>query len=110
MSEEKKEKRQIKRVTSVREIEKKTISKHNALDLMKNSKGHFFTVVFRKKDGTLRKINSQYLKEQDQSELGYVKVRELSKLKKSGETSIRSINLQTIESLVIEGRTFTIKS
>ena len=110
MTEEKKVKREIKRISSVEEIKGTSITKHNALDLMKNSKGHFFTAIFRKKDNTLRKINCQYLKDQEQSELGYVKVNELCKLKsKGGETAVRSINLQTIEILVIGKNVFKVK-
>lgn len=84
------------------------LSRKKALEMMKNNKGHFFTVTFFKKDGTLRTMNCQYLKDQDQIELGYVKVKEASKAKQ-GVNAIRNINLQTLKTIRIAGNTYTIK-
>jgi len=76
------------------------ISKTKAIELMENNKGHFFTVVFEKKDKTTRKMNCQYLKDQGNSKLGYIKVKEPIALKK-GENAIRNVNIQTLKELYI---------
>jgi hypothetical protein len=93
------------------------ISKTKALDLLKNSKGHFFTAVFLKKDGSERTINGQYLKDQDNSPLGFVKVKESSKLKQAKNTPsgvrkdvIRQINVQTLRSLKIGGQLYKVRA
>lgn len=85
------------------------ISRTKALQLMKNNKGHFFTAVFTKQDGSERTINAQYLKDQASSDLGYVKVREASKLKASPSDSTRQINIQTLKSLKIAGTQYTVR-
>jgi len=89
------------------EIKTKNISRTQALELMKNNKGHFFSAVFVTKGNKLRTINGQWLKDQGPSDLGYVKVRETSKLK-SGKEAIRNVNLQTLELLKIAGKTFNV--
>lgn len=78
------------------------LSKKKALEYMSNNKGHFFTAVFVDKEGKDRKINCQYLKDQKQSPLGYVLVRECNKLRK-GEDAIKSVNLQSLKELHIAG-------
>jgi len=78
------------------------LSKKKALEYMSNNKGHFFTAIFIDKDGERRTINCQYLKDQKQSVMGYVLVKEASKLRK-GEDAIRSINLQTLKEIHIGG-------
>lgn len=88
--------------------DKKSISKTKAIELMENNRGHFFTAVFTKKNGDDRKINCQYLKDQEASKLGYIKVRELNKLKDK-EQSIRQINVQTLKSLKINGVVYKVK-
>lgn len=87
----------------------KTISRKVALDLIQNNRGHFFTAIFTKKDGTDRKINAQYLKDQKDMSLGYVKVREASKLKTSPNDCTRNLNLQTLKELKIAGATYKVK-
>lgn len=84
------------------------ISRKNALYLMQNSKGHFFTAVFTKQDGTERTINCQYLKDQANADLGYVKVKETGKLK-TGDNPIRQINLQTLKALSIGGNHYKVR-
>lgn len=84
------------------------ISRKKALQLMQDNKGRFFTVVFKKKDGTTRTMNAQYMKDQDQSVLGYVKVREASKLKTDPADSVRQINLQTLSQVKIGGSLYKI--
>lgn len=90
----------------VEDIKKSNISRTDALKLIQNNKGHFFTATFVNKEDELRTINAQYLKDSD-TKLGYVKVRETSKMGK-GENPIRNINLQTLEELRIGGKTFKV--
>lgn len=87
----------------------KTISRKVALDLIQNNRGHFFTAVFTRKDGTDRVINAQYLKDQKDMSLGYVKVREASKLKTTPNDCTRNVNLQTLKQLKIAGATYNVK-
>lgn len=100
---ESKSKREIKRITSVKEVKGSKISRTNALDLMQNSRGSFFTAVVTKKDNSKRSINGQYIKGQKANPLGYVKVREVAK------KAIRHVNLQTIQELRIGGKTFKVR-
>lgn len=106
----------IKKVSAPRKVAKapsvvaqSTISKTKALDLIKNSKGHFFTATFTKKDNTQRTINCQYLKDQTASDLGYVKVKEAAKLKANPKDSTRQINIQTLTTLKIGGNLYKIR-
>lgn len=85
------------------------ITRKQALELMKNNKGHFFTATFVKKDGSTRVMNCQYLKDQSNSDLGYVKVKEAAKMKTSPSDCTRQINLQTLQSLTIGGQVHKIK-
>jgi hypothetical protein len=89
-------------MSTVKTPKAKKISVTKALELMKNNKGRFFTSVFTNKAGETRVINGQYLSGQNPSELGYVKVREASKLK-AKENSVRNVNLQTLSELKISG-------
>ena len=86
----------------------KRITVTKALELMKNNKGRFFTAKFKNKSDEERVINGQYLSGQSPSELGYVKVRETSKLR-AGEKAVRNINLQTLFEMKISGEVYVIK-
>lgn len=86
----------------------RSISRQKALDMMANNKGHFFTAVFVKQDGTERTINCQYLKDQNSNPLGYVMVKEAQKMK-DGVNAIRQINLQTLRKLRIGGQNYNIR-
>lgn len=86
------------------------ISRTKAYDMMKNNKGRFFTAVFIKKDGTERTINCQFLKDQTELNMGYIKVRETSKLKMNPKDSTRQINLQTLKRIKIGGVEYKIRS
>lgn len=99
----------------------KTISRTKALDLIQNSKGHFFKVVFtKKKDGKERTMNAQYVKGQGTSALGLVKVKESSlmkKLKQTGDINtipsksvIRSFNINNLKSLGIGGQLYKVRN
>lgn len=85
------------------------ISRKKALELMLGNKGHFFTAEFVKKDGVPRVINCQCLKDQSDSKLGYVKVREAALMRSATpEKAIRNINMQTITSLKIGGKVYKV--
>ena len=90
------------------------ISRKKALELMQNNKGRFFTATFIKKDkngkaGEERTINCQYIKDQGDISLGYVKVKEAKKLKTTPNDAIRQINLQTLISIKIAGELHKIR-
>ena len=82
----------------------KKINRTQALELMTNNKGRFFTVSFLKKDDSERTINGRYV---SHDKLGYVKVSEMSK-KKKGERDVRNVNLQTIFFLKANGNSYKI--
>lgn len=84
-----------------------TITRAQALKMMANNKGHFFTATFVKTDGTTRVMNCQYLSGQVLDKTS-VKVRE-SSLLKQGDAAIRQITLDRLKSLKIAGNTYGIK-
>ena len=84
------------------------ISRIKAASVMEEAGGKFFTVVFIKKDATERTMNCQYLKNQGYPKLGYIKVKEMSKIRK-GESAIRNINMQTLISITMGKTTYIIK-
>lgn len=88
-------------------IKPKKISKTKALELMSNCGGRFFTAEFVNKEDEVRVMNCQYIQGQDHK-LGYVKVREASKMRSTPKDCIRQINLQTIKSLKIAGVAYKI--
>lgn len=87
----------------------KKISMKKALELIQDTKGRFFTVLFVKQDGSERVMNAQYLKDQTNSVLGYVKVRDAAKMKSTPKDAIRQINLQTLKVLKVGGATYKVK-
>lgn len=98
-----------------------TISRTKALEMMKGNKGHFFTATFQKKAakgktvGEMRTINCQYMTQQKDTPLGYIKVKEgklLKQVKNSNgneNDAIRSINLQTLVALKIANKIYKVK-
>lgn len=86
-----------------------TITRTKALKLIENNKGHFFSVVFDKKSGEERVMNAQYLSDQSDSSLGYVKVKETGKMRTDPKKAIRNINLQTLKKISIAGKTYNVK-
>lgn len=88
----------------------KRISKTKAYELMEGNKGRFFTAEFIDKKGQVRVMNCQFLKDQNKSKLGYVKVKEASLMRSETDPkkTIRQINLQTISSLKIGGQLYKI--
>lgn len=87
---------------------KNVISRTQALLLMQDNKGHFFTAEFRKQDNSVRKLNGQYVPGQKVNGLGYVLVKEASKMK-SGVNPIRNVNMQTLSALKIGGIQYQVK-
>jgi hypothetical protein len=92
----------------LKKIKTKPISKSKAHDLMLNNKGHFYTAEFITKAGNLRVMNCQTLKVQT-SKLGYVQVKEASKMRTDPTKAIRNINLQTLQYLKIGGVAYKVK-
>ena len=88
-------------------VKAKRISKTKAMELMIGNKGHFFTAEFEKKNGDLRVMNCQALKKQT-SKLGYITVKEASKMRKDPKKAVRNINLQTITGLRIGGVSYKV--
>jgi hypothetical protein len=84
------------------------ISRTKAMDLMLGNKGYFFTAEFVKKDGEVRVMNCQCLKDQD-PKLGYVKVKEASLMRIDPTKAVRNINIQTLRGLKIGGVAYSIK-
>ncbi len=85
------------------------ITKTAAKNLMQNSKGQFMTAVFIKKDGSTRKMNCQYLKDQSGSTGSYLKVRDAVKMKSDPTNCIRNVNLDTLMTLSVAGKQYNIK-
>lgn len=84
-----------------------TITKSQALKMMMNNKGHFFTATFIKADNTSRTMNCQYLAGQVPDNKS-VKVREAC-LMKSGDNAIRQITLDRLKELKIAGSTYKVR-
>lgn len=82
---------------------KKQTSRSNAILLMQESKGHFFSVLFTTKSGNDREMTCQYYKGQAPSQLGYVKVVDVK------EQQIKNVNIQTLKRLKINNTIYTIK-
>lgn len=86
----------------------RSISRVKALELIQGSKGRFFTVRFIKKNGSLRIMNAQYAGDTNLAKLGYVLVKDTNLCRKSPGNCTRNINLQTLKSLVIDGKAYRI--
>ena len=78
------------------------ISRTKAVELIKQTKGSFFTVCFTKKNGEERVLNGNVKVSDFQDALGYIKVKESGK-------KHRLINPRTILWLRTGGKTYTIK-
>lgn len=86
-----------------------TITRKSALNLMRNNKGHFFSVLFEKQeDGSLRTMNCQYLPGQTPSDT-YVKVKEASLVRAGDPNPIRQFRLDSVKLLSIAKNTYKIR-
>lgn len=84
------------------------ISRSKALDIIKNSNGKFFTVTFIKKDGTRRVMNGQHTLDMGVSALGYINVKDMTAVRRKESSTIKSVNLQTIESIRLGKTTYKV--
>ena len=84
------------------------ISRSKALDMIKNSNGKFFTVTFIKKDGTRRVMNGQHTSDMGVSSLGYINVKDMTAVRRKESATIKSVNLQTIETIRLGKTTYKV--
>lgn len=100
----------------VKAIKPKSIGRVKAAELINNSKGRIFTVVFTKVDGTLRTMNcrkgvvkgivkevNRKKKAVDTENLGLITVYDMQ------EKGYKKVNLQTISSLKINKEIYKVK-
>lgn len=78
------------------------ISRTAAVDLIKSSKGRFFSVTFTKNDGTQRTLNGNVKSKDLLDSMGYVKF-------KSSKEGHKLINPRTIKSVKINKVVYTTK-
>ena len=78
------------------------ISKTDAVNKIKSSKGRFFTVTFIKKDKTSRDMNGNVRLDNFMNNQGYINVRE-------SNGNIRQVNPRTITALKIAGSQYVVK-
>ena len=76
------------------------ITKKQALSLIKGTKGKYFSVTFQKEDKTMRTMNCQYKKRED-NVLGYVLLND-----RNDNNIPKNVNLRTLKSLTISGVTY----
>jgi hypothetical protein len=84
------------------------ISRTKALDVIQNSNGKFFTVTFIKKDGSQRVMNGQHASDMGVSPLGYILVKDMTAVRKKETSTVKSVNLQTIESIKLHNVLFKV--
>lgn len=77
-------------------------SRTNAVKLITESKGKFFTVTFKKENDSLRTINGNY-KAGNTTALGYLTIWSAK------DKSYKNVNPRTITSLVIDSINYTVK-
>lgn len=78
----------------------KTISRTKATELINNTKGKFFTVTFRKQNGTERTLNGKY---NTTTKLGYLNIYSMK------DKGFRNVNPRTLLSLKVDNKTYFIK-
>ena len=76
--------------------------------MIKNSNGKFFTVTFIKKDGTRRVMNGQHTSDMGVSSLGYINVKDMTAVRRKESATIKSVNLQTIETIRLGKTTYKV--
>jgi hypothetical protein len=80
----------------------KKISKTEALKLLKESKGRFFTIFFTKSNNQERKINGTWIKDQKEKGLGNYIVRETKLLRSVKKDEwVKSFNINRLKTLKI---------
>lgn len=78
------------------------LSRTAVVDLMRDSKGKFYTVTFTKVDGSERVINGQTKKSNFMDNLGYINFRE-------SNGNMRRVNPKTIKEISISGNIYKVK-
>lgn len=92
-----------KKVKKVKQVSKvKKVSRTTMVDMIENTKGRFFGVVFEKVDGTERTLNCQVSSKNFMDKLGYINC-----TTSKGET--KRINPRTLKSISIGGEVFKVK-
>lgn len=81
----------------------KKVNKSQAVEVINNTKGKFFTVTFTKKNGELRTINGNVKKPKTPNLLGYINIYSPS------VKGYRKINAQTIKSVSFNRINYIVK-
>lgn len=82
----------------------KRINKIQAVNLIKSSKGKFFTVTFKTRNNLERTINcNTKISTNNPNDLGYFTVNSIS------DKGYRTINSQTISKISINGLTYNVR-
>jgi hypothetical protein len=79
------------------------LGKNKAVEMLNNINGRIFSCTFTKKDGTEGKVTGQKVKtSKPTTAMGYLKVYDMVK------HGTRTVNLQTLKTLKINGKTYTV--
>lgn len=78
------------------------VSRSRAVDMIKGSKGRFFTATFKKRDGSSRTMNCNY-KTGSVTNMGGIRVYSMQ------DKGYRTINPQTLSELVINNTTYRVR-
>ena len=83
-----------------KQMNQNKITRTNAVKLINNTKGKFFTVSFKKANGVERTINGKY---NNTTKLGYLNIYSMK------DKGYRNINPRTLLSLKVNNQTYFIK-
>jgi len=83
------------------------ISRLEALQLIADNQGCFFTVEFIKNNNKVRVMNCQGIKGQEEVS-GYLYVKEVSLMRKDPSKALKQINIETLQKLKIAGTHYKI--
>lgn len=84
-------------------VKKTRIGRTKAVELIKNSKGRFFSITFVKnEDGSDRTINGVFSSKNTSSDLGYLLICERG-------NGLRNVDTRTIKSLTISGKEYSVR-
>lgn len=93
-------------------MKQNVISKSKAIELIQESKGKFFSVIFKKEKGTVeRTMNCQFKKidnKANPSPLGYFLLKDTNI--RNGESKFRNVDVRTISKLKISGKEYKINN
>jgi len=95
------------KATKTPAVKATSISRTAAVELIKKSKGRFFTATFIEADGTtLRKMNARYSSKNPVTDLGYIPVKDAQLPTGS---NYRQINTRTLKTLTINKTNYKVK-